>query len=513
MKPFYVTTPIYYVNDLPHIGHIYSTVVTDTVARYHRLMGEPTRFLTGTDEHGQNIEKAATAQGIAPIELADRVVLRYHDLYKTFEISHDDFIRTTEPRHLRRGRGADRTDREGRRPLRRPARRLVLLELRDLLHRERARLREAMSCPRNTHVLGVGGERLLSPVKVRGSSSRALCAAPRVRPARNAPGGGRLLRQGRVERPVGLALEGQVGHPVSRAPRPCRLRLVRRPLQLHHGARLRLERSAPVSGVLGEPAGPARPHHRQGHPPVPRRLLAGVPALGRPAAADDRVGARLVAARRQEDVEVGRQRRAARRSRRALRARRAAVLPAAGDGVRAGRAVFGRGVPRPLQRGPRQRPGQHGLPRRGALPPDIRRNAERCIRRQRHPAGLGPGARRMAGRPGRVRASRGPSKLSGGFLPRSTATSSRRSPGRSARRKASRPRASTGFSGRRRKGCVFRRWRFRRSCRPLRGRFSRPLECRPETPRASTSTGESCPCRLRCRMPRRSSRVSTRARI
>jgi methionyl-tRNA synthetase len=101
MKPFYVTTPIYYVNDLPHIGHIYSTVVTDTVARYHRLLGEPTRFLTGTDEHGQNIEKAAAAQGIAPIALADRVVQRYHELYKRFEIGNDDFIRTTEPRHRR----------------------------------------------------------------------------------------------------------------------------------------------------------------------------------------------------------------------------------------------------------------------------------------------------------------------------------------------------------------------------------------------------------------------------
>ena len=101
MKSFYVTTPIYYVNDLPHIGHIYSTVVTDTIARYHRLMGEPTRFLTGTDEHGQNIEKAAAAQGIAPIALADRVVTRYHELYRRFEISNDDFIRTTEPRHRR----------------------------------------------------------------------------------------------------------------------------------------------------------------------------------------------------------------------------------------------------------------------------------------------------------------------------------------------------------------------------------------------------------------------------
>ncbi|MGH9399807.1 MAG: methionine--tRNA ligase [Thermoanaerobaculia bacterium] len=99
MKPFYVTTPIYYVNDLPHIGHIYSTVVTDTLARYHRLLGEPTRFLTGTDEHGQNIEKAAAAQGVTPIELANRVVSRYHELYARFEISNDDFIRTTETRH------------------------------------------------------------------------------------------------------------------------------------------------------------------------------------------------------------------------------------------------------------------------------------------------------------------------------------------------------------------------------------------------------------------------------
>ena len=99
MKTFYATTPIYYVNDLPHIGHIYSTVVTDTAARFHRLVGEKTRFLTGTDEHGQNIEKAAAAQGIAPIALADRVVARYHELWKKFDISLDDFIRTTEKRH------------------------------------------------------------------------------------------------------------------------------------------------------------------------------------------------------------------------------------------------------------------------------------------------------------------------------------------------------------------------------------------------------------------------------
>jgi methionyl-tRNA synthetase len=96
---YYITTPIYYVNDMPHIGHIYTTVMADIFARYKRLAGADVRFLTGTDEHGQKIEKAASEQGIEPIQLADRVVARYHALWKTLEISHDDFIRTSEPRH------------------------------------------------------------------------------------------------------------------------------------------------------------------------------------------------------------------------------------------------------------------------------------------------------------------------------------------------------------------------------------------------------------------------------
>jgi methionyl-tRNA synthetase len=98
---YYITTPIYYVNDMPHIGHIYTTVMADTLARYHRLRGHEVYFLTGTDEHGQKIEKAAKAQGIEPIRLADRVVARYHDLWKLLSISHDDFIRTSEDRHKR----------------------------------------------------------------------------------------------------------------------------------------------------------------------------------------------------------------------------------------------------------------------------------------------------------------------------------------------------------------------------------------------------------------------------
>ena len=96
---FYVTTPIYYVNDLPHIGHIYTTVIADTLARYHRLRGEKVRFLTGTDEHGQKIQNAAEEQGLAPKELADRVVAHYHDVWKRMDMTHDDFIRTTDARH------------------------------------------------------------------------------------------------------------------------------------------------------------------------------------------------------------------------------------------------------------------------------------------------------------------------------------------------------------------------------------------------------------------------------
>jgi methionyl-tRNA synthetase len=99
MSTSYVTSPIYYVNDLPHIGHIYTTVVADVVARHRRLAGHDTRFLTGTDEHGQNIERAAREQGVAPIELADKVVHRYHQLWEELAMSHDDFIRTTEARH------------------------------------------------------------------------------------------------------------------------------------------------------------------------------------------------------------------------------------------------------------------------------------------------------------------------------------------------------------------------------------------------------------------------------
>jgi len=101
MSRYYVTTPIYYVNDAPHIGHAYTTVVADVLSRFHRMLGEEVYFLTGTDEHGQKIEDSAAARGLTPIALADEVVQRYHALWKRFGMTHSDFIRTTEERHQR----------------------------------------------------------------------------------------------------------------------------------------------------------------------------------------------------------------------------------------------------------------------------------------------------------------------------------------------------------------------------------------------------------------------------
>ncbi|MFC2158065.1 methionine--tRNA ligase [Acidobacteriota bacterium] len=96
---FFVTTPIYYVNDVPHIGHAYTTIISDALSRYKKMAGYDVFFLTGTDEHGQKVEKSAAEKGMKPIELADKVVVRFKDLWTALNIDYDYFIRTTEPHH------------------------------------------------------------------------------------------------------------------------------------------------------------------------------------------------------------------------------------------------------------------------------------------------------------------------------------------------------------------------------------------------------------------------------
>lgn len=99
--PYYLTTPIFYVNDAPHIGHAYAMVACDVLARFMRLDGRRVHFLTGTDEHGQKVDKSARDAGITPQQLCDRVSQNFRDVTRLMNISNDDFIRTTEPRHIR----------------------------------------------------------------------------------------------------------------------------------------------------------------------------------------------------------------------------------------------------------------------------------------------------------------------------------------------------------------------------------------------------------------------------
>src|SRR5438477_6283258 len=98
---FYLTTPIYYVNARPHLGHAYSTIVCDAIARRKRALGIDTWFLTGTDEHGQKIERSAKLAGRTPMEFATAISAEFRALWDRLGLTYNDYIRTTEPRHKR----------------------------------------------------------------------------------------------------------------------------------------------------------------------------------------------------------------------------------------------------------------------------------------------------------------------------------------------------------------------------------------------------------------------------
>ena len=100
-KKFYITTPVYYVNDAPHIGHTYTTVAADVLARWHRSIGEETFFLTGTDEHGAKIEEKARQMKIEPKQYADEISAKFIEAWRQLNISNDNFLRTTDPAHIK----------------------------------------------------------------------------------------------------------------------------------------------------------------------------------------------------------------------------------------------------------------------------------------------------------------------------------------------------------------------------------------------------------------------------
>ena len=146
---YYVTTPIYYVNAEPHLGHAYSTLAADVLARHMRQRGEDVFFLTGTDEHGEPIEIAAEREGVTPQELADRNAAKFEALMPIIDATNDFFIRTSDPRHAEkvgRDHAAGLRQRLGQQG---HLRRLVLPALRRLQNRARARSRPDLPDPRD----------------------------------------------------------------------------------------------------------------------------------------------------------------------------------------------------------------------------------------------------------------------------------------------------------------------------------------------------------------------------
>jgi methionyl-tRNA synthetase len=99
MKKFFITTPIYYINDVPHIGHTCTTVAADIIARLHKQLGEDVFFLTGTDEHGQKVAESAEKENLTPKDYCDKISPRFENAWKDLNIGFDFFIRTTDPRH------------------------------------------------------------------------------------------------------------------------------------------------------------------------------------------------------------------------------------------------------------------------------------------------------------------------------------------------------------------------------------------------------------------------------
>ena len=273
---FYATTPIYYVNDEPHIGHAYSTIVGDALTRWHRLLGDDVKFLTGTDEHGQKIQQAAAAAGLAPQEFADGIAPRFAAAWRGLDIANDDFIRTTEPRHyaavtelLQRCYDAGDIELDYYRGK-------YCVRCEAYYTDDELLPRRPVPDPQDAGRRVRGGELLLPPVPlrrpaagvVRRPSRRDRARVPRQRGARHHP-----LRPARL---LGEPHQHRVGRAAPVGPQARRLRVVRRAHQLHQRRRLRHRRGGVRALVAGR-----RAHHRQGHHPLPLRLLAGDADVGR----------------------------------------------------------------------------------------------------------------------------------------------------------------------------------------------------------------------------------------
>ena len=198
-KRFYITTPIYYVNDSPHVGHAYTTIAADALRRYHVLRGEETRMLTGTDEHGLKIERAALEAGKDAARVRGRGERALSEGAARARRSRST-TSSARPRtrHKSARAGPLEDDREEGRPLPRHVRGLVLRRLRELQDREGAPPRQRLPVAPQAGREAQGGDVLLPPLEVPGAAPRALQGPPRVRRARDATQRGHQLRPGAV---------------------------------------------------------------------------------------------------------------------------------------------------------------------------------------------------------------------------------------------------------------------------------------------------------------------------
>ena len=378
---FYATTPIYYVNAEPHIGHAYSTIVGDAVTRWHRLLGQDVKFLTGTDEHGLKIQQAAAAAGLDPKAFADGIAPRFADAWASLDVANDDFIRTTEPRHYTAvaellQRCYDAGDIELDHYRGKYCVRCEAYYTDDDLLPWRARHSRCgprpVSDPQDTGRPARGGELLLPPVALRGTPARLVRRPPRRHrprvPRQRGPRPDPLGPQGLLDQPH----QPHVGHPAAVGPEARRLRLVRRPHQLHQRRRVRPRRRRVRRVVAGRP-----PRHRQGHHPLPLRLLAGDADVGRPRTAPALRGRWLAPRRQREDVEVDRQRGRPARHGRHRRRRRPALLRARRHALWQRRRLHRRRPDRALQRRPRQQPRQPDVARRHGGRLEVRQARDR----------------------------------------------------------------------------------------------------------------------------------------
>ena len=330
-RPFFVTTPIYYVNDPPHLGHAYTTVACDVLARFMRLDGRDVKFLTGTDEHGQKVEQSAQAAGhlAAAIRRPD---FRRRSATWTRLLEHQQ--RRFHPHH----RAAPHPRRPGalagagtpRRDLSRPLCRLVFGARRSLLRRERAGRRPKAPDRRRGRMAG-GGELLFPAVGVAGPAAGLLRRATRRgRAAQPAQRGHQLCQ-------VGLAATCRSRAPASAGASRCRA-------TRDHVIYVWLDALTNYITALGYPdtenpefstflAGRSS-HGRQGHPALSCGLLAGLSDGCRARAAAPRLRPWLVDGRGREDVEIAGQLHPAEAAGRHLRARPGALFPAARAAVR-----------------------------------------------------------------------------------------------------------------------------------------------------------------------------------